>query len=56
MEASANHKFLRGSPRKVRLIVDLIRGKSVEEALTLLSIMPQKAAKQVSKGRAGGFG
>ena len=49
MEASANHEFLRGSPRKVRLIVDLIRGKSVEEALTLLSIMPQKAAKQVRK-------
>ncbi len=49
MEASANHKYVRGSPRKVRLIADLVRGKSVEDALAMLSIMPQKAAKQVGK-------
>ena len=49
MEASANHKYVRGSPRKVRLIADLVRGKSVEEAMSMLSIMPQKAAKQVRK-------
>jgi large subunit ribosomal protein L22 len=49
VEASANHKYIRGSPRKVRLIADLVRGKSVEEALAMLSIMPQKAAKQVGK-------
>ena len=49
MEASANHKYIRGSPRKVRLIADLVRGKSVEEAMSMLSIMPQRAAKQVRK-------
>ena len=49
MEASANHKYVRGSPRKVRLIADLVRGKSVEEALAMLSIMPQRAAMQVRK-------
>lgn len=49
MEASANHKYIRGSPRKVRLIADLVRGKSVEDALAMLSIMPQRAAKQVRK-------
>ena len=49
MEASANHKYVRGSPRKVRLIADLVRGKSVEDALAMLSIMPQRAAKQVRK-------
>ena len=36
MEARANAKTIRVAPRKVRLVVDLIRGKNVGEALSIL--------------------
>ncbi len=37
------------TPRKTRLVVDLVRGKSVEQALTILKFAPQRSAEQVSK-------
>ncbi len=37
------------SPQKVRLVVDLVRGKDVIEAMNILKFMPNKAAKPVSK-------
>ena len=49
MEARAIAKYLRISPRKVRLNADLIRGKRVEEAINLLSFTPKAGAKLVSK-------
>jgi large subunit ribosomal protein L22 len=49
MEARAIAKYLRVSPRKVRLNADLIRGKRVEEAINLLSHTPKAGAKLVSK-------
>ena len=49
MEARAIAKYLRISPRKVRLNADLIRGKRVEDALNLLSHTPKTGAKVVSK-------
>lgn len=49
MEAQAVAKYLRLSPRKVRLSADLIRGKLVEEALNILSFTPKVGAKVVSK-------
>ena len=49
MEARAIAKYLRISPRKVRLNADLIRGKRVEDALNLLSHAPKTGAKVVSK-------
>ncbi|MGA2959549.1 MAG: 50S ribosomal protein L22 [Thermodesulfobacteriota bacterium] len=49
MEARAIAKYLRVSPRKVRLNADLIRGKRVEEAINLLSFTPKAGAKLVSK-------
>jgi len=49
MEARAIAKYLRVSPRKVRLNADLIRGKKVEEAINLLSFTPKAGAKLVSK-------
>jgi len=49
MEAQAVAKYLRLSPRKVRLSADLIRGKQVEEALNILSLTPKFGAKVVSK-------
>lgn len=49
MEARAVAKYTRISPRKVRLIMDQIRGKKVEEALNMLSFAPQKAAFVLKK-------
>jgi large subunit ribosomal protein L22 len=49
MEARAIAKYLRISPRKVRLNADLVRGKKVEEALSLLTHTPKSGARMVSK-------
>lgn len=49
MEVSATAKYIRISPRKVRLVVDTVRGKPVSEALAMLRFMPQEAAKAVGK-------
>jgi large subunit ribosomal protein L22 len=42
-------RYIRISPQKVRLVVDQVRGKGVEEALALLRFMPQRAARPVAK-------
>jgi len=44
MGSRAIAKYVRISPRKVRLIMDQIRGRRVEEVLNLLSFSPQKGA------------
>jgi len=49
MEAKAVARFQRVSPRKARLVVDLIRGKSVAEARTILKFSPRAAAEIVEK-------
>lgn len=49
MEVKATAKFIRISPRKVRPVVDLIRGKKIQEALAILRYTPKKAAALVSK-------
>jgi large subunit ribosomal protein L22 len=49
MEARAITKFVRVSPRKVRLVVDQIRGKGVEEALNILKFVPKRSAGIVAK-------
>lgn len=49
MEAVARAKFARGSARKVRRVVELIKGKNVEEALNILSFVPKYAAKYLEK-------
>lgn len=48
-EAKAELKNYRQSPRKVRLVADMLRGKSIEEALTLLSFVPKRAALPLLK-------
>jgi len=42
-------KYLRMSPRKIRLVADLVRGKNVDEALGLLQMTPKEAARVVAK-------
>ncbi len=49
MEARAIARYVRMSPRKVRKVVDLIRGKSVSDALTVLHFMPHRASLPVEK-------
>ncbi len=49
MEVKAINRYVGSSPRKMRLVVDLIRGKGVEEALSILHFMPKHAAKDVEK-------
>lgn len=45
----ATLKNYRQSPRKVRLVADLVKGKSLKEALTLLSFDPKRASSPVAK-------
>ena len=49
VEAQAVAKYIRIAPRKARLVVDLIRGKSVEEAMNLLHFTPKRATVPVEK-------
>jgi large subunit ribosomal protein L22 len=49
MEAKAIARFVRVSPRKARLVVDTIRGKSASEASTILKFTPKGAAEIVAK-------
>ncbi|HHV61735.1 MAG TPA: 50S ribosomal protein L22 [Firmicutes bacterium] len=49
MEARAVARYVRISPRKVRQVVDIIRGKTANEALALLKHTPKGAAEVVAK-------
>lgn len=45
----AKHRHAPVSPRKARLIVDLVRGESVNDALGILRVQPQRAARMLEK-------
>ena len=49
MEAKANLKYLRISPRKVQIVLDLIRGKNVATAMAILMQTPKAASEPVMK-------
>ena len=49
MEATATLRYLKASPQKVRLVVDLVRGKKVEEALQILRFTKKSCAKDLEK-------
>ena len=49
MEATATLKYLKASPQKVRLVADLVRGKKVEEALSILRFTRKSCAKDLEK-------
>ncbi|MCP4424780.1 MAG: 50S ribosomal protein L22 [Chloroflexi bacterium] len=48
-EVKAKARFVAISPRKIRLVVDAVRGMDAHEALNTLRFMPQKAAEPVFK-------
>src|SRR5688572_6129085 len=48
-EAKATQRSARQSPYKMRLVMDQIRGKTVNEALALLTFSKKHAAKQIEK-------
>jgi large subunit ribosomal protein L22 len=47
MEAKAVKRYIQSSPRKMRLVVDLVRGMSIREALSVLHYSPKHASKVV---------
>ena len=49
MEATASAKYLRGSAQKARLVVDMIRGKDVNQALAILRFSRKRAADGIEK-------
>ncbi|MBW8383364.1 MAG: 50S ribosomal protein L22 [Youngiibacter sp.] len=49
MEARAIAKYVRMSPMKIGIVLDIIRGKNVTEALAVLEYTPKDAAEVVSK-------
>jgi large subunit ribosomal protein L22 len=49
MEATATLRYLKVSPQKVRLVADLVRGKKVDEALSILRFTKKSSAKDLEK-------
>ena len=48
MDVSATHKYIRMTTRKMRLVVDSVRGKPVKQALDILRFMNRAAAGEVA--------
>ncbi len=49
MEAKAKARYVRVAPRKARAVIDMIRNKNLDEALSILRYTPQGAAEPVAK-------
>jgi large subunit ribosomal protein L22 len=49
MEARASAKYLRGSSQKARLVIDMVRGKNVNQALAILRFANKRAAAGIEK-------
>lgn len=49
MEAIAKTRNLKGSPRKARLVIDMIRGRNVSQALSILKFTDKRAAEPIAK-------
>lgn len=56
MAFKASHRFARISPRKVRPLADMIRGKFADEALDILRYQPQRGARMLEKVIASALG
>lgn len=48
-ETKALSRFVRISPRKARQVMDMVRGKDVQDALNTLTFLPKKAARLIEK-------
>jgi len=46
---TASHRYARLSPYKARPVIDLVRGKRVDEALSILEWQPRRAAPMIRK-------
>ena len=49
MAFQAKHRFARIGPRKARLLMDLVRGRDVDDAITLLRFSKQRASGMIEK-------
>ncbi len=49
MEAKAKTRYIRISPQKLRLICELIRGKGLDEAVSILEFTPKRGARILAK-------
>ncbi|NLP05081.1 50S ribosomal protein L22 [Candidatus Fermentibacteria bacterium] len=49
MEATARARFVRMTPRKARQVADLIRGKTVNQALSILLNVPRISSREIEK-------
>jgi large subunit ribosomal protein L22 len=49
MPFEAKHRFARISPRKARLLMNLVRGRDVDDAITLLKFSKQRASGMIEK-------
>ncbi|MEG6586984.1 50S ribosomal protein L22 [Dendrosporobacter sp. 1207_IL3150] len=49
MEAKAVAKYVRIAPRKIRIVMDLIRGKNIGEAFAILKYTPKVGAEVIEK-------
>ena len=49
MPYQAKHRFARIAPRKARLLMDLVRGRDVDDAITLLRFSKQRASGMIEK-------
>ncbi len=49
MEVTATAKYVHRSPHKVRLVMDTVRGKPVDEAMAILRFLPHGGAREIAK-------
>ena len=49
MEATAVVRYVRMSPRKVRIVANMVRGKNVDEAIAILKLLTKKIAHVIEK-------
>jgi large subunit ribosomal protein L22 len=49
MKARAVNKYIRQSAKKMKPVLDMVRGKQVNSALNMLSLMPKKSAKLIEQ-------